>query len=141
MSPREKFLALVDHPPTSRSHGVFRVPTRKDRNMSGTWRECDDGRLLIYDHGGDSVHEILAAIGLSMEDLFPEPVNGRAKSERRPFPAADCLRAVAFETTVTLAIAASMLAGEPFDRERLALAAERINGAMSAAGLGVIHDR
>ena len=141
MSPRDKFLALVDHRTTGRDHGDFRLPTRDDRNMSGTWRECDDGRLLIHDHGGDSAQEILAAVGLRMEDLYPEPITGRARPERRPFPAADCLRAVTFETAVVLATAAAMLAGEPVDRERLALAAERINGALTAAGLGVIHDR
>ena len=138
-SPREKFLALVEHRETGRDHGVFRSPTRDDRNMSGTWRETDDGRLLIYDHGGDSVHQILAAIGLELADLFPEPVGGRINSERRPFNAADCLRAVAFEGTVVLASGAAMLAGEPFDRERLVLALERINAALAAAGIEVRH--
>ena len=139
MSPRDKFLALVKHTITGGNHGLFSVPTRNDRRMSGTWRELEDGRLLIYDHGGDSANEILAAIGLDMTDLYPEPVAGRSKLERRPFPAADCLRAVAFEGTVMLAIGAAMLAGEAWDRERLVIALERVNGALSAAGLEVKH--
>jgi hypothetical protein len=94
---------------------------------------------LIKDHGGDTAQEILAAVGLRMEDLYPEPITGRARPERRPFPAADCLRAVAFEGAVMLAIGAAMLAGEAWDRERLVLALERVNGALSAAGLEVKH--
>ncbi|MBK7023997.1 MAG: DNA primase [Sulfuritalea sp.] len=141
MSARDKFLALVDHKRTGPDHGLFRVPTRSDRNMSGTWRELDDGRLLLHDFGGDSVHEIVAAVGLSMQDLFPEPITGHARSERRAFPASDCLRAVAFEGTVMLAIGAAMMAGEALDRGRLVVALERVNGALSAAGLGVIRDR
>ncbi len=138
MTPDQKVLSRVKHRFTGEDHGVFHSPTRNDRKPSCTFRILPDGRFLIHDHGGDSVQEILAAVGLRMEDLYPEPITGRARPEPRPFPAADCLRAVAFETTVTLAIAAAMLAGEPFDRERLALAAERINGALSAAGLGVL---
>lgn len=135
----EKFLSLVPHRYTGKDHGVFKSPTRDDRKWSGVFRIMHDGRLLIHDHGGDSANEILAAIGLKMSDLFPEPITARGKPERRPFPAADTLRAVAFEGTVILAIGASLMAGQPFDRERLALALERVNGALSAAGLGVKH--
>ena len=60
MSPRDKFLSLVDHKTTGRDHGVFRVPTRRDRTMSGTWRELDDGRLLIHDFGGEPTQNTVA---------------------------------------------------------------------------------
>ena len=140
--PSEQFLGLVDHKFTGRDHGIFRVPTRNDRRMSGTFKIEDDGRLLlIHDHGGDSAVAILAAIGLELSDLYPEPLHGHRKGSKRPFPAADCLRAVAFEGTVVMAIGAAMLAGEALDRERLVLALERVNGALSAAGLEVKHAR
>lgn len=141
MTPAEQFLQHVDHRFTGPDRGLFRVPTRDDRNMSGTFRELPDGRLLIHDHGGDSANEILAAIGLQIGDLFPEPLVARGHPERRPFPAADCLRAVAFEGAVVAAAGAALLAGEPFDRSRLILALERVNGALSAAGLGVLNGR
>lgn len=140
-TPADKFLSLVEYRHTGPDRGLFRVPSRKDRNMSGTFRELPDGRLLIFDHGGDSPAEILDAIGLQLGDLFPEPMVARGHPERRPFPAADCLRAVAFEGTVIAAAGAALLAGEPFDRSRLILALERVNGALSAAGLGVLHAR
>jgi len=136
-SAAEKLLSRVVHRFTGSDHGIFRVPTRNDRRMSGTFKIEDDGRLLIYDHGGESATQILAAIGLELSDLYPEPLHGHRKGSRRPFPAADCLRAVAFEGTVMLAIGTAMLAGEAWDRERLVIALERVNGALSAAGLEV----
>jgi hypothetical protein len=81
------------------------------------------------------VHEIVAAVGLQISDLFPpRPAGHRHAPERRPFPASDCLRAVAFEALVVSATAVAMLAGEPFDRERLILATSRIQSALSASG-------
>jgi len=138
MSPRDKFLSLVDHKTTGRDHGVFRVPTRRDRTMSGTWRELDDGRLLIHDFGGEPTQNILASLGLSIEDLFPERVDGHLLRERRPFPAADVLRALAFEALVILAAAAAIRSSAALsgaDRDRLAVAVGRIHTGLSLAGV------
>ncbi|TMQ78401.1 hypothetical protein ACCUM_1629 [Candidatus Accumulibacter phosphatis] len=138
MTPAEKFLSRVEHRQTGPGRWQFRVPTRKDRHMSGAVRETDEGVLLLHDFGGDSVPDILDAIGLQPSDLFPEKLTHHAKSERRPFPASDVLRCVAFEAMVVAAAAVALLAGEPFteiDRERLILAASRIQAALTAGGL------
>jgi len=61
-----------------------------------------------------------------------------AKREGRPFPAADILRAIAFEALVVAVAGSAMLAGEPFnafDRDRLSLAVSRIQAALEAGGL------
>ncbi len=61
-----------------------------------------------------------------------------AKREGRPSPAADILRAIAFEALVVAVAGSSMLAGEPFsviDRDRLFLAVGRIREALDAGGL------
>jgi hypothetical protein len=103
-----------------------------------TIRELDDGRILIHDFGGSTVHEILDAIGLDMAALFPAREIQHGKPERRPFPAADVLRAIGFESLVVCAAAATMMAGEAFtkaDRTRLMLAAERIQSGLTAAGV------
>lgn len=84
------------------------------------------------------VHEVLAAAGLGMEDLFPPKEIQHGRPERRPFPAADILRCLAFEALVVAAAGAAMLAGGPIvgaDRERLMLAVARIRGGLDAGGL------
>ena len=138
MSPRDKFLSLVDHKTIGRDHGMFRIPTRRDKTMSGTWRELGDGRLLIHDFGGEPTPNILAAIGLSIEDLFPERLDGHLPRERRPFPAADVLRALAFEALVILAAAAAIRSSAALtgaDRDRLAVAVGRIQTGLNLAGV------
>jgi hypothetical protein len=122
---------------TGRDSWMACCPAHPDKNPSLTIRETEDGRILVHDHGqGCSVHEIVAAVGLELTDLFPpRPAGHRHAPERRPFPAADCLRAVAFEALVVSAAAAAILAGEPFDRDRLILATSRIQSALSASGV------
>lgn len=136
-SPREEFLSRVDHKSTGRDHGAFRVPTRRDRTMSGTWRELADGRLLIHDFGGETTDNILAAIGLEIGDLFPERTDHQARPERRPFPALDVLRAVAFEAIVVRCAASAIRSGAALTRiddERLTIAVSRLQSAADLAG-------
>lgn len=112
-------------------------PAHGDRNASLSVREADDGRVLIHCFAGCSVHEIVAAAGLEIADLFPPREGGltAGKPERRPFPATDALRAVASEAMFAAAACVSMAAGEPVDRDRLILAASRIGAAIRAAGI------
>lgn len=116
-----------------------RCPAHDDRGPSLSVRLADDGRTLLHCFAGCDVHDVLAAIGMNIGDLFPpRPIDHRIKPERRPFPAGDALRAIGFEVLVVAAAAVAMLAGEPFsdvDRERLILAVSRIQAALTAAGV------
>lgn len=108
-------------------------PAHEDKSASLSIRHADD-KTLIHCFAGCSVHEVVGAVGLEISDLFP-PRESHGKSERRPFPAMDALRGIAFEALVVAAAGTSMLAGESFrpdDRERLILAVERIQSALSA---------
>jgi len=112
-------------------------PAHADKGPSLSLRETDDGRVLVYCFAGCSIHEVLTAVDMDMADLFP-PRQHHGKPERRPFPAVDVLRCIAFESLVVSAAAAALLAGEPFgptERERLILAAGRIQSALTAAGV------
>ncbi|MCL1860315.1 MAG: hypothetical protein FWG52_02095 [Proteobacteria bacterium] len=85
------------------------------------------------------MHDVLGALGLEIHDLFPERQCGHAPPERRPFPAADALRCVAFEASVVL-MSAAKLGDEmrplpPCERERLAQAVGRIVSALDASGV------
>jgi hypothetical protein len=42
-----------------------------DRSRGLSVREGDDGRVLLHCHGGCSVHEVVAALGIELSDLFP----------------------------------------------------------------------
>ena len=61
-----------------RLHGVRKVGTgwiancsaHEDRSPSLSITEGEDGRLLLHCHAGCKVHDILAAVGLQMGDLF-----------------------------------------------------------------------
>lgn len=124
--------------PTGRGRWQARCPAHEDRSPSLAVRELDDGRVLIHCFAGCAAQEIVAAVSLPMEALFPEREIAHAKSERRPFPAADVLRCIAFESLVVMTAGAALLAGQPFtqlDRERLMLAVGRIQAALDAAGV------
>lgn len=139
-SPIDRLLSCLDRVKrTGPSTWLASCPTREDKHPSMTIRELDDGRVLVHDFGGDSPAEILAAIGLTFSDLYPPRATAHhVKGERRPFPAADCLRAVGFEATLVALAGAAIIAGEPitqFDKDRLLIAVGRINAAIGAGGL------
>lgn len=113
-------------------------PAHNDKSPSLSIREISDGRVLVHCFGGCSVEEVLSAVGLTFADLYPEKCLGEFKSERRPFPAADVLRAVATESTITYLAAQSVAKGDSLsaeDTQRLLVAAGRIQAALIAGGL------
>lgn len=117
---------------------IARCPAHADKRPSLSIREKEGGIILVKDFAGCSVEEVVAAVGMRMEDLFPPREIQHGKPERWLIPAADILRCVAFEALVVSAAASAMLAGEPLssvDRERLMLAAARLQAAVKAGGL------
>lgn len=113
-------------------------PAHTDRSASLSIREIDDGRILVHCFAGCSVHEVIGAVGLSIDALFPHRLTHRRGPERRPFPAMDVLRAVSFEALVVAAAGVTLLAGHPFsevDRRRLILSVSRIQRAVTASGV------
>lgn len=107
-------------------------PTREDRHPSLAIRELDDGRVLVHDFGGDDVHQILAAVGLELADLFPAPREPLVKPTKRPFNASDLLDLVAFETSVAVVVCSDVLHSRTVsapDFDRLLTAAQRLSHA------------
>lgn len=122
---------------TGPSRWSARCPAHDDHRASLAVRELDDGRVLVHDFAGCSVQEVLAAVGLDFGALFPAraPEGHTVKGERRPFPAADVLRAVGFEALVVAMAAADLAAGKTLtdeDRARLRIAQERLQEAARA---------
>jgi hypothetical protein len=135
MTPAEKFLSRVEHRQTGRGRWQFRVPTRKDRHMSGSVRETDNGLLLVHDFGGDSAVEILAAIDLSLTDLFPSAITDQGRPQSRPFAGVEALQGVARDCLIVCAAAAILRENKPLsatDFAAMIAAAGRIHDAVSA---------
>lgn len=113
---------------------VARCPAHGDKHPSLAVRELDDGRVLVHCFAGCAVESVLSAVSLTFDDLYPPRAIGRScKPERRPFPAADVLRAIGFETSIVSIAAASLSRGETLadgDLDRLTLAHSRINAAI-----------
>ncbi|MDS4027630.1 MAG: DNA primase [Candidatus Contendobacter sp.] len=137
----ETLLSRLDKPrPTGPGRWLVRCPAHEDRSPSLSVRELEDGRILVHCFTGCSTGDVLAAVGLEFSDLYPPrpPADPHAKPERRPFPALDILKALAFEVTIVRLAARDLLeAGDLVLGEagfaRLALASERIESALSYA--------
>ena len=123
---------------TGAGRWLARCPAHDDKHASLNIRELDDGRVLVHDFAGCAVESVLSAVGLTFEDLYPPRAIAHAcKPERRPFPAADVLRAIGFETTLVSIAAADLSRGVPLtehDRERLIVAHSRISAAIGESG-------
>ena len=125
---------------TGQDRWIACCPAHDDKGPSLAIRETGDGRVLVHCFAGCSVHEVIGAVGLDLSALFPESEYGKPfiKGDRRPFPAADVLRCIAFEALVVVAAGAALLSGQPFtelDRKRLIMAVSRIQSALTAGGL------
>jgi hypothetical protein len=110
---------------------VARCPAHKDRTASLSIRELDDGRTLVHCFAGCAAADVVAAAGVTMEDLFPPrpstPGGGRP-AEPRPFSARELLDALARELGVAWVLLADLAAGReivPKDRKRAAVARDR----------------
>lgn len=116
---------------------LARCPAHPDKSPSLSIRELDNGCVLVHCFTGCPVSAVLEAIGLEFSDLYPESPTV-ANPERRPFPAAEVLRALYREILVVSAAAGFILAGrrlaEP-DVERLSLALSRIQEAVALSGV------
>lgn len=79
-----------------------RCPAHDDGGPSLSLSEGDDGRVLVHCHAGCATAAVMAAIGLTMADLFPpsgkptrsQPVTGVSRRELQA--AADFERSIVF---------------------------------------------
>ena len=109
-------------------------PAHQDRSPSMTVRELPDGRILLHCFSGCSVEEIVAALGLKLSDLFREKLEFdlEKRQVRERFNTFDVMQAVSFEIKIAALAAFDMAKGktlDDMDRERLLLAATRLNEA------------
>lgn len=85
----EHFRALVArHGPVTRDGGNWRgrCPAHNDDGRRGdlTFREGDDGRIVLHCWAGCSAESVVSALGLTWNDLFGS--NGHSKPQKREKP-------------------------------------------------------
>jgi hypothetical protein len=123
--------------PAGPGRWIARCPAHPDRTPSLSIRELEDGRVLVHDFCGCLVGDVLAALGLTMGDLFPRrlPEHSYPATHSR-IPSRDLLEIISEETSVIAIVAADLLAKKPVserDWQRLATAAARIHRARDYA--------
>lgn len=124
---------------TGKDRWLARCPAHEDKRASLAITGLADGRVLCHCFALCDVQSVLSAVGLEFDALFPErAADVTGKVERRPFPASDVLRAIAFEARIVSLAALDMAHGRTLtdeSRERLLLANQRIAGGLDAGGL------
>lgn len=127
----EAVLARLDKP---RARGaqrwMCRCPAHKDKRASLSVRELDTGVVLLHCFAQCEVADIVAAIGMSLEDLFPpRPGPGQGRHpEPKPFSVRQVIEALQAELGVAWVLLADLEAGNPptdADRRRAGLAKAR----------------
>jgi putative DNA primase/helicase len=90
MTPLEFLLSKLPGARKSGSGWSARCPAHDDRHASLSVSTGDDGRVLLRCHAGCDTAAIVAALGLSLADLFPaKPATPRANRGGRAFPSAN----------------------------------------------------
>ena len=121
---------------TGSGRWVACCPAHNDKSPSLSIRETDDGRVLIHCFGGCDVESVMGAIGLELNDLFPDaPLQGSKK--QRPY-SNDVLTCLLHEARIVELCANDMLNGAQLSNDdvaRLALAVNRIESAVYYAKL------
>lgn len=111
---------------------MAKCPEHDDRSPSLSIRELNDGRVLIHDFGGCSAADVLAAVGLSLADLFPKRFTDHlpAVRDRQHMHAAREVLKALDDDALLVAIAAENVARgivlDDADRQALINAAARI---------------
>ena len=121
-----------------------RCPAHQDKTASLSVTSGTDGKLLVHCFAGCSVHDVLGAIGLTINELFPQRLRDASPEARKELQALAlksrlqaCANVLDHEAGVVLIAAGDVAQGRVLpdgDHARLALATDRIRAARVAIG-------
>ena len=134
MSAVENFINRLDKVKGRNGSWTACCPAHEDKSPSLSVREGEDGRVLVHCFGGCSVDQIVGAVGMDMNDLFPpkrewSQQTTPVKAMKPRFYASDLMRIVSFEALVVMIAASDLSKGKKLsdrDMERMKLSCERI---------------
>lgn len=107
-----------------------RCPAHEDKSPSLSVKELPDGRVLLHCFGGCSAADVLSAIGLGFEALFPESTRFQPPERRRRLLSGNqALELLENESLIVLIVARDICAKKELqsvDLDRIAKAYGRI---------------
>ena len=112
---------------------IARCPAHPDRSPSLAIKISGE-QVLLHCFAGCSVEQILDSINAEWADIMPQSKPTGYKHKKSFFPASDVLACLEHELLVCVLVAQQMVDGESIDsedKERLALAVQRIDEARS----------
>lgn len=129
-SPADRLLSTLDKVrQVGPGEWIACCPAHDDRSPSLAVRELEDGRLLIHDFGGCATGEVVAAVGMTLSDLFPTGGRRRAHHREgldRPLRLQDVARALSHELLLAQILLVDLADGREVDGERARSAAYQI---------------
>lgn len=140
----EQLLSMLTLVKGRNGQWTARCPAHEDKGPSLAIRENPDGRILLHCFAGCPVDNVLGALGMTMDELFPideqrSTYSVEGKPQIKPaFFASDLLRVLSFEALVVSICASDMRRGVKLsdaDRDRLGLAQQRIEEVMHYANI------
>ena len=143
MTPVERMLSRLEKVKGKNGSWTACCPAHNDKSPSLAIREGEDGRVLLHCFGGCETINVIQALGMDMNDLFP-PRKGWSgethsiKPIKPAFYASDLLRIISFECLIVSICAYDMSHGKKIqdeDRDRLKVAQQRIEEVMHYANI------
>lgn len=107
-------------------------PVHDDKSPSVGIKYTKDGRILIHCFSGCPTNEILDAVGISFDDLFPDKLKNEYKPIKRAFNPYAVLMSLSNEVLLCTLAAMDLSKGKilnEIDKQRLILAYSRIKEA------------
>lgn len=139
MTPAQRLIDRLERVRETRpGHWSARCPAHDDHTPSLSIDEAADETLLIHCFAGCAPGDVLAAVGLSLSDLYPEPPQSRGRATRSRWSARELVEILSEESLIIVMGASDLRAGRAMSDEdlgRVALAEQRIRRVRSVAGL------
>ena len=138
-NPIDRLLSRLEYVRRAGSGYTAKCPAHSDRCASLSVTEAGGGKVLLHCFAGCPTADVLAAVGLTLAELFPTPLRASTPEERKAarFGAlrtnwSAALSVLALESTIAVCACETMLRGDSLDdtdRIRLHLAYDRIQAA------------
>ncbi len=121
---------------TAPNRWIARCPAHDDHSPSLSISELADGQILIHCFAGCEATDVMAAVGLQLSDLYPEPLDHRIRPSRSRIPARDLLALIDHEALAIGLIVGQFMEAQTLNEagwQRLATAVSRISKARNHA--------